>query len=535
MLPGPCSQTSFGQGHRRIVRYPSSCFVRMQDYIDPDIPSSSSAESMWDKIDKAQDALSIQSKRNRGDDKWDVKSLYPRYWQEVLPRRSPFNNNNKRAITNLDTTNEHSSFTVATFNTLARGLSCCGPSSTHIPPPLPKESAIFDPYGGFRNVTSPEVVFDYNVRKWRLLHVLLGGGLTSSTDTSHCHRDRISTSTTQQQQQQPTFDIIALQEMDEYNSFFRPLLVNTNQNNLDSSCCYRGTFQPKPNSPCVPLGFYSDGVALLWNENKFETIHRPNSCRVNEEDNDNDCVAWIDRGSFSGKEGGSMANNNNDDDDKEVDIINVGNQVYILVPLRIIGTHKCIVVGATHLKAKSGLQNERIRHVQAMELRYRAEKMAQEILTTTTAATMGGRKEVSVLLLGDFNSEPHESAVRGIMCSEKKDDDSSSGKSWQYQSAYPLPNQEDIPTIENNDSLYTTWKIRREGEIKRIIDYIFHASHSSSTTSDDDKNGKEGEDGLLMKCTHVLSIPKDEDVENGRYPGYRYPSDHLLIAAKFEY
>jgi mRNA deadenylase 3'-5' endonuclease subunit Ccr4 len=149
---------------------------------------------------------------------------------------------------------------------------------------------------------------------------------------------------------------------------------------------------------------------------------------------------------------------------------------------------------------------------------------------------MGSRKEVSILLLGDFNSEPHESTVRSILCSEKKDDDSSSSKLWHYQSAYSLPPNQDKP-IENDDSLYTTWKIRREGEIKRIIDYIFYTSHSSSTaTTSGDDNGEEGEDGLMqMQCTHVLSIPKDTDVENGRYPGYRYPSDHLLIAAKFDY
>lgn len=505
----------------------------MQNYIDPDNPSS--AESMWDKIDKAHDALLKQQSNGRKD------LLYPRYWQEALPRRSPPCNDNKRATTNSDTNTSnsklHSSFTVATFNTLARGLSC-GPSNL-FPPPFPKETssttmdnnnAVNDAieeayYGGFTNIPHPEVVLDYNIRKWRLLHVLLGGGLTSSTDISYCFRDRTSTSITQRQQQQLTFDIIALQEMDEYNSFFEPLLVNPTLLNIDNY--YQGTFQPKPNSPCVPLGYYSDGVALFWNVNKFETMHRHNSCQINE-DNDNDCVAWIEQGAFTGKEGGLTANNN----DKVVDIINVSNnQVYILVPLQIIGTHKCIVVGATHLKAKSGLQNDLIRHSQAMELHYRAEKMAQEILTTTTVATMGESKEVSILLLGDFNSEPHESIVQSIMGSEKKDNDSIGSKSWQYQSAYSLPPNQD-GLIENNDSLYTTWKIRREGETKRIIDYIFYTSHSSSSTtatSDDDN----GEDGLLMKCTHVLSIPKD--VENGRYPGYRYPSDHLLIAAKFEY
>jgi endonuclease/exonuclease/phosphatase family metal-dependent hydrolase len=142
-----------------------------------------------------------------------------------------------------------------------------------------------------------------------------------------------------------------------------------------------------------------------------------------------------------------------------------------------------------------------------MELCHHAEEMAQEILTiltttttattttsttttsTTTGATaMGSRKEVSILLLGDFNSEPHESTVRSILCSEKKkDDDSSSSKLWHYQTAYSLPLNQDKP-IENDDSLYTTWKYD--------VIIFFYASHSSSTaTTSGDDNGKEGEDG----------------------------------------
>jgi hypothetical protein len=274
---------------------------------------------MWDKIDKAQDRLVKQHQSNSRKDEKDV-SLYSRYWQEVLPRPSLpcSNNNNKQAITISDTTTTnnklHSSFTVATFNTLAHGLSC-GPPSTHFPPPFPKEetstpmdtnvvSNTMDEeayYGGFVTVSNPEVVFDWNnIRKWRLLHVLLGGGLQTSS----------STTTTTTTQQQPIFDILALQEVDEFNSFFEPLLVN--------DTWYQGTFQPKPNSPCVPLGYYSDGVALFWNVHKFETIHRchHSSCHVNEErihnnksdtndDYDNDCgKAWIEQGTFTGKEEG---------------------------------------------------------------------------------------------------------------------------------------------------------------------------------------------------------------------------------------
>ncbi len=38
-----------------------------------------------------------------------------------------------------------------------------------------------------------------------------------------------------------------------------------------------------------------------------------------------------------------------------------------------------------------------------------------------------------------------------------------------------------------------------------------------------------------MRCTHFLSVPEGEEVEEGGFPGFRYPSDHLLIAAKFRY
>ena len=166
---------------------------------------------------------------------------------------------------------------------------------------------------------------------------------------------------------------------------------------------------------------------------------------------------------------------------------------------------------ATHLKAKKGAVNDQIREVQALELRDRTEQMAETLKEQ-------GWKDVSVLIVGDFNSEPSEASVRSILSQEEYNDNA---KSWKFQSAYPL--HEIGPSPEHY--LYTTWKTRKDGNTRRIIDYIFHASHKAESV----------QDGEGLCCTHFLSVPEDGEVEQGRFPGARYPSDHLLIAAKFQY
>jgi len=274
------------------------CLVRIQDYVDADVPSSAddddgddddderasrehhhhhtkrmtAADVVWDKIDSARRKMA----RTAGVREEDVR-LYPRRWTEVV---SPFNT---KAGSLVDSSKSpSSSFTVATFNSLAKGLSS-GPADLFPTPFSPRETSedesSFARYGGFIGVSSPGVVFDYDVRKWRLLHVLLGGGLLPDDDDVRGieHRRR--------RMAEPAFDILALQEVDEYESFFRPVLLLLNSDEGG----YRGTFQPKPNSPCVPLGWYSDGVALLWNAEKF-----PNATR-------REGVAWIEGGSFEGR------------------------------------------------------------------------------------------------------------------------------------------------------------------------------------------------------------------------------------------
>ena len=99
----------------------------------------------------------------------------------------------------------------------------------------------------------------------------------------------------------------------------------------------------------------------------------------------------------------------------------------------------------------------------------------------------------------DFKSEAKaegQTTVRSIIERNEKP---------HFQSAYPL------------DHPYSTWKTRGKVKIKRVIDYIFHNS----------------QDIRGVHCTHILGLPEEEEMEPHRLPGFRYPSDHLAIAARF--
>lgn len=170
---------------------------------------------------------------------------------------------------------------------------------------------------------------------------------------------------------------------------------------------------------------------------------------------------------------------------------------------------------ATHLKSKKGTANEQIRQIEALELRHRAENMANTLVKQ-------GWVDVSILIVGDFNSEPMDTAVTSIISQEgckygRKE-------TWKFESAYPLDGNNSSP---DDASMFTTWKTRKCGTVRRIIDYIFHASRQ--------KEGVENGEEAGLRCTHILSIPDDGDVDSGHLPGFRYPSDHLLIGAKFHY
>ena len=415
-------------GRPFIEKKSSDTLIRLQRYVDEDIPS--------DRADLGSKILEVRNnltKHHTTNGREGNIELYSRSWVSSSQQQQSGN-----AAESVDECSEGVDFTVAQFNTLAKGLSS-GPNHL-FPTPFETGSDLHDGnYGGFTELSTPEIILDFDqFRKWRLLEVMLGGEDAFNTSDGRFI---------------PAFDILALEEVDEYYSFFEPILVKDGH--------YCGIYQPKPHSPCVRLGWYSDGVALLWKTEKFKVIDKHT-------DADGD-KKWVVKGAFK------------DDDENQ-------NQVYIIVPLQIKRTQRCIVVAATHLKAKGGITNEQTRQSQALEIRRRSEQMAKQLKEL-------GWKDVSIIILGDFNTEPDTEAVRSIL----RDDGNR-----KFRSAY----------AHDNDS-YTTWKTRKNGTICRVIDYIFHTDNKG------------------LHCKQVFSIPRDDELESTYLPGFRYPSDHLLIAAKF--
>jgi mRNA deadenylase 3'-5' endonuclease subunit Ccr4 len=419
--------------------------IRIQADSDECLADIHSREDVWRKIREVRDS---QSEYGRAD-------LYERRWKS----QSSDGANKDRPSINGDlkeSTETKHSFSVMQFNTLAEGLSS-GPS---VKTPFPCGSALDknsakNCYGGFTTIRHTEVALDFDMRRWRLLEVMLSSSSGLST---------------------PPFDIIALEEVDRFGGFFAPVLKKFG---------YQAIFAPKIRAPGVHLGFYSDGCALFWKENVFDIA---SECRMN----------------YRG-----------------------GNQVYIIATLRHKQSDRHLVVAVTHLKAQKGEKNEEARRKQIAELLEKLDEERQRI--------KAGSEDIPVLILGDFNAEPPSSNVDDSCVGLVLDHHKISGSS-EFHSAYPIdPSQpgyftkwpkRGVETVKrmigsifrspidlSQPGYFTTWKTRGTETVKRVIDYIFYSN---------------------MTCTDTLDIPDEACIEADQLPGLRYPSDHLMIAAKFK-
>ena len=175
----------------------------------------------------------------------------------------------------------------------------------------------------------------------------------------------------------------------------------------------------------------------------------------------------------------------------------VGSQVAMIITLRHVSSGQLIVVAVTHLKAQKNATNEKIRCRQVEEL-------IDEIGRSTTDARSA--IPVAVLIAGDFNADPpsqiagDESAVAKIL-----DLAGTREEPTRYKSAYDV--------LPPGEKLYTTWKIRGSTSSRRIIDYIFYSNR--------------------LELVSTLNIPDEDDLEETKLPGLRWPSDHLSIGARF--
>jgi nocturnin len=393
--------------------------IRTQTGPDPCLRGISSIQDIQDKVQKIQ---ALQSAYG------DAK-LYNRQWLPILSQNLSDGHTNGLLLDDCNSRRDAWNFSVLQFNSLAQGLS----SSDKVPTPFTKSAKECEEasskfiYGGFTSLPHPEITLDFNMRKWRVVEVLL----------------------------EKMTDVIAMEEVDHFHGFFQPLLDKIG---------YDGLFVPKPCSPCVPFGWYSDGCALFWKREVLELV-RQESCSYKS-----------------------------------------GNQVYTIATMKHLETGCIMVLAVTHLKAGKGLEMEKIRMGQVKELRNHIDRIVELASKESGVKT----RNIPVVIMGDFNSDPTEeqSCIWGIgSCTTQKNVNGGDSDSY-FASAYPIDPKE--------MSYFTTWKIRGDKIQKRVIDYIFY------------------KDVKGIECSHILSIPNQEELEESRLPGLKYPSDHLAIGARFQ-
>ncbi|XP_059919915.1 nocturnin [Gadus macrocephalus] len=219
-------------------------------------------------------------------------------------------------------------------------------------------------------------------------------------------------------------DVVCLQEVDHYHDTFLPVL---------GSLGYRGSFLPKPRSPCLDVEPNNgpDGCALFYSRERFSptaTDHLRLSA-----------------------------------------MMLPTNQVAIVQSLRCRATGRGLCVAVTHLKARSGW--ERMRSAQGADLLRRL----RAITSRAAASEADGAADIPLLVCGDFNAEPSEDVYRRFLAS-----------SLGLDSAYRLLSADGL-----TEPPYTTWKIRPSGESRGTLDYIWYSRESLSVETLLDIPGEE--------------------------------------------
>lgn len=322
--------------------------INIQESPDEEVKGISSIKDIHEKIKHIK---SIQSQYTDAD-------LYERRW---IPSLQGYQSE-------TSSTSSKGTFSVLQFNTLAQGLSL---PPGHNPPFKPLNESVVDTtksiYGGFNEIPHPEISLDFQLRKWRLLEVLLSQPYsTKASNTS----------------QQELFDTISLQEVDHFHDFFQPILKILG---------YQGIFVPKPNSPCANSGWYSDGCAFFWNEREFELL-------------DQDLFTYQD------PDGNNY------------------NQVCIVATMKHRKSNEVVVFAVTHLKSGKGTKQEVTRTKQVQQL---LEKLESIHTHENDSIQQISKDNIRIIVMGDFNSDirEEESCVQHIAFHKESKKNNQSWKS----------------------------------------------------------------------------------------------------------
>ena len=154
-----------------------------------------------------------------------------------------------------------------------------------------------------------------------------------------------------------------------------------------------------------------------------------------------------------------------------------------------------MLVATTHLKAKISVANELLRENQVGQL---LDAIQRE------AAQWPGS---AIIFAGDHNADAYDVTDKGVTVPATCVPSVAASTDPVLKSVYPLPSSE--------ADMYTTWKKRGAYEARHTIDYVWHSPHD-------------------LRPLSRLGVVAEAELEPWRLPGFRYPSDHLSLWARFE-
>ncbi|KAG0631798.1 hypothetical protein M758_1G279800 [Ceratodon purpureus] len=256
--------------------------------------------------------------------------------------------------------------------------------------------------------------------------------------------------------------LICLQELNHFGDCFLPELKQHG---------YDGEFWQKSSSPTQRYKFPLDGCALFYKTSRLQLL-------------ESDTIRYEDSQGLKLHQGGQICRF------KDVD------------------AKQDFVVVNTHLKAKGGAINEKLRVLQIRQLLQRINTVQKGSSTPT-------------ILCGDLNADPlsetysilHENfvSVYSLVCP-----------------CDPAHRANELDVLEFCDAvadggapaepLFTTWKFRsKEGERQRTIDYIWFNTQNK------------------LVPQRRWSTPSETTIGPNALPSALYPSDHLPIMCEFRW
>lgn len=261
--------------------------------------------------------------------------------------------------------------------------------------------------------------------------------------------------------------IMCLQEVNHFDEYYLPLLQQRG---------YFGVFNPKSASPACECGAPPDGSAIFFQAARF---------RLEEQESFK----------FQNRSGSSQ------------------NQGGIICRLEDLEVHNHLTVATTHLKAKTGSHNEKLRLQQSEQLLQRLSNLQYKTGQSDT-----------IIVCGDFNAPPTSDVYK--LLHEHRLGLRSAYAAQGFDTQGTVIGQSTFVQVSggglshggaSSEPPFTTWKFRSAGEKKETIDYIWYASS-----------------GQLQLCGRLV-LPSEADIGQDALPLSSIPSDHLPLLCEFQW